>query len=147
MEQINLKLGLQLLVIFSLFGMLIAIIDLVHIQAQPAKSKPQVNVTLHCQVASTLIPGEFNASGFSPKSHVGILMLKPDKNDASASASSPFKGLHNDMTDSLGNVNGSFNIDVKAGPYQNYTLRIFLDANRDDSPDSNLEQALSPIKC
>jgi hypothetical protein len=113
----------------------------------PSSDKPQLNVSLSCQVGSPIIPASFNASKFPPNVHVGIEIQKLNESISNTSIASPFKGLHNDMTDTTGNIHGAFNIDTRIGPYRSYSLQVFTDSNRDDLPDSPVEFASSPIEC
>jgi hypothetical protein len=109
--------------------------------------KPQLRVSLSCQVASAIIPASFNATGFPPNIHVGVVIQKSNITDTNSPLAFPFKGLHNDMTDSQGRINGEFNIDTRLGSYQNYFLQVFSDTNRDDLPDSSLKISSSAIDC
>jgi len=112
-----------------------------------SSDKPQLNVSLSCQVGSAIIPASFNGSKFPPKVHVGIVIQKLNESISNNSLASPFKGIHNDMTDTIGNIQGAFNIDTRIGPYRSFSLQVFTDSNRDDLPDSPGEFASSPIEC
>jgi hypothetical protein len=112
-----------------------------------SSDKPQLKVSLSCQVGSPIIPASFNASKFPPNVHVGIVIQKLNESNSNTSVASQFKGFHNDMTDATGNINGAFNIDTSIGPHRSYSLQVFTDSNRDDLPDSPLELASSPIEC
>jgi hypothetical protein len=113
----------------------------------PSTDRPQLNVSVGCMVGSAIIPASFNASNFPPNVHVGIVIQSLSEVHTNTSVVSQFTGLHNDMTDPLGNIVGEFNIDTRIGPYENYSLHVFTDSNRNDFPDSPLELSSSPIIC
>jgi hypothetical protein len=116
---------------------------------EPVNSaKPTLVVDQNCQIASPIVPGTFIASGFPPKTHLGVVINRENTTQLNTREStSPFTGLHNDITDSLGNIEGEFNIDTSRGPDEGYQLQIFVDNNRDDHPDPNFETATSPVGC
>jgi hypothetical protein len=98
-------------------------------------------------VGSGIIPASFNATNFPPNVHVGVVIQNDSDLNSNISAISQFTGLHNDMTDSLGNIVGEFNIDTRIGSYENHSLHVFTDSNMDDIPDSPLELSSSQIEC
>lgn len=111
-------------------------------------SKPNVVVEQNCPVASTVIPGFYNASGFPPNTHLGVVIKSENISLLNTSDTrSPITGLHNDITDSLGNIGGQFNIDTTRVQDKGYQLEIFVDDNRDDLPDVEFEAATSPVGC
>jgi hypothetical protein len=111
---------------------------------QSLGTEPSVNVSVFCQVASSIIPGLFNASGFQPNIHVGIMF---QKDNFSIASSTPFTGFHNDITDSFGAIRGEFNIDSRKGNYHEHTFKIFADDDRNDVADSASEIVSAPIVC
>lgn len=109
------------------------------------ETKPTLTIHIFCQVASQMIPVNFNASGFLPNTHVGITIT----NDTLSSSSQlkQFTGIHNDFTDTSGQIKGEFNIDVRKGDFQGYSLNVFTDNDRDDIPDTPNELSSLPLKC
>jgi hypothetical protein len=116
--------------------------------ALPAKAvevKPTLTIHIFCQMASQIIPVNFNASGFHSNNHVGITIT--NGTISSSSQLKQFSGIHNDFTDSSGQIKGEFNIDVRKGNFEGYSLNIFTDNDRDDMPDKPNEVASSLLKC
>lgn len=70
------------------------------------KTSPMISVKAMCQVASTEVPGEFNATGFTPDVPV---IIKIDKNNfTSTNPTEPFTIIFGKPTDSEGNLIGEF---------------------------------------
>lgn len=109
------------------------------------ETKPTLTIHIFCQVASQIIPVNFNASGFLPNTHIGLTIT--NGTISSSSQLKQFTGIHNDFTDTSGQIKGEFNIDVRKGDFQGYSLNIFTDNDRDDIPDTPNELASSPLKC
>jgi hypothetical protein len=106
---------------------------------QTAQEEPNISVDALCQIAQLDIPGEFNASGFTPNIHVGIII---DKNSSiSTSSIEPVSMSHNDYTDGLGKINGTFIIHSNIDNYREYFLHIFNDDDKDNLPDSQVDRA------
>lgn len=110
--------------------------------------RPTLTVDQNCAIASTIIPGSYNASGFPPNVHLGVVIRSENTTSTMvAEVTSPFTGLHNDITDSHGSIQGEFNIDTTRGPDKGYHLEIFVDNDRDDVPDADFEKVISPVGC
>ena len=115
--------------------------------------KPTLNAAVKCMVASSIIPVYFDADGFPPNTKVDIAMhrnnVTTSTNTTNGSVPSNFiLDLNKEtVTDGAGLLNGTFNIDTRAGPYEGYSLHVFVDVNGDNKTDSRGLEASAPLIC
>jgi hypothetical protein len=90
---------------------------------QSTNSKPMISVSAFCAVASTVIPGEFIGTGFTPNTNVIV------------------EANFNKSTNQGGNVTGEFNLNTQIqepNTYSDYFLHIYSLDNPDEETSASL---------
>ena len=103
-------------------------------------SKPVIFVRAFCMVASTIIPGEFTGTGFTPNTNV---IVDANKNNFTiGSPTEPVTILFNKSTDPGGNVTGEFNLNTQIqqpNTYRDYFLHVYSLDNPDEEASASLD--------
>ncbi len=107
---------------------------------QATNSKPVIFVRAFCMVASTVIPGEFTGTGFTPNTNV---VVDANKNNFTiGSPTEPVTMLFNKSTDLGGNITGEFDLNTQIqqpNTYRDYFLHIYSLDNPDEEASASLD--------
>jgi hypothetical protein len=150
---IKIDIKIYLLVLLVLSTSVISVFLSSQLAFAKTNFKPTLDAAVKCMVASSIIPVYFNANGFPPNTKVGIAIdrnnvTSMDTNITNGSVPNFVLDLNKEaVTDGAGLLNGTFNIDSRAGPYEGYSLHVFVDANGDNKTDSKGLEASAPLIC
>jgi hypothetical protein len=132
---------------FTIFADTLQVFGVVNPQVEP-----RVEAMVKCMVASTIIPVDFNATGFPPSTHLGIALNQ--RNDTVSDYPKDLflnatggDGIVGGVTNSLGSLTGSFDVNTTIDDHSLYILHIFVDANKDGLSDNGKDTASSRLEC